>query len=79
MGTVWDSTLYGGLMASDFYRAGTLGVAKDLGPIGALALDVTQSSADIDTLDTGNVQGSSYALTYRARIWLLVTQSTNVK
>jgi len=64
MGTVWDSTFYGGLMASDFYRAGTLGVAKDLGPIGALSLDVTQSSADIDTLDTGNVQGSSYALRY---------------
>ena len=31
IGTVWDSTLYGGLMASDFYRAGTLGMARDLG------------------------------------------------
>lgn len=64
MGMAWDSTLYGGLMASDFYRAGTLGVAKDLGSIGALALDVTQSSADLDTLDEQSVQGTSYAVKY---------------
>jgi outer membrane usher protein len=64
MGTVWNSTLYGGLMASEFYRAGTLGVARDLGAFGALAFDVTQSNADIDTLDYGSVQGSSYAVKY---------------
>jgi len=64
MGMAWDSTLYGGLMASEFYRAGTLGIAKDLGSIGALALDVTQSSADLDTLDEQTVQGTSYALKY---------------
>lgn len=64
MGTVWSSTLYGGLMASDFYRAGTLGIARDLGSIGAVSVDVTQSAADIDTLDTRDVQGTSYALKY---------------
>ncbi|WP_457265964.1 fimbria/pilus outer membrane usher protein [Pseudomonas sp. P5_C3] len=64
MGTVWNSTLYGGLMASDFYRAGTLGIARDLGSIGAVALDVTRSDADIDTLDTQSVHGMSYALKY---------------
>jgi outer membrane usher protein len=64
MGTVWDSTLYGGLMTSEFYRAGTFGVARDLGTFGALAFDVTQSSADIDTLDVGTLQGSSYAVKY---------------
>ncbi|WP_428846609.1 fimbria/pilus outer membrane usher protein [Pseudomonas moorei] len=64
MGTVWDATLYGGLMASDFYRASTVGVARDLGQFGALALDITQSSADINTLDIRHVQGKSYALKY---------------
>jgi outer membrane usher protein len=64
MGTVWNSTLYGGLMASDIYRAGTFGVARDLGSFGALALDLTHSGADIDTLDSQHVQGMSYALKY---------------
>lgn len=64
MGTVWDSTAYGGIMASDFYRGGTLGVARDLGSIGALSLDLTHSSADIDALNSQHVQGMSYALKY---------------
>jgi outer membrane usher protein len=64
MGTAWDFTLYGGLMASDYYRAGSLGVARNLGQFGALALDVTQSSADIGTLDARHLQGVSYALKY---------------
>lgn len=64
MGTVWNSTLYGGLMASEYYRAGTLGIARDLGTFGALALDVTRSDADIETADTQSVHGVSYALKY---------------
>ena len=64
MGTVWDSTLYGGVMASDFYRAGTFGIARDLGAFGALSLDLTHSEADIDTLDSQDVSGMSYALKY---------------
>jgi outer membrane usher protein len=64
MGTVWGSTLYGGLLAGEFYQATNLGVAKDLGSIGALAFDVTRSSADIDTADTSSTQGMSYAIKY---------------
>lgn len=64
MGTVWNSTLYGGLMASEFYRAGSLGIARDLGSIGAVALDLTHSDAEIDALDAHGVQGMSYALKY---------------
>ena len=64
MGTVWNSTLYGGLMTSEYYRAGTLGLARDLGGFGALALDVTRSDAEIQTTDSQRVQGVSYALKY---------------
>lgn len=64
MGTAWNATLYGGLMASEFYRAANAGVARDLGSIGALAFDVTRSSADIDTPDMQSTQGMSYAVKY---------------
>ncbi|EJM68027.1 P pilus assembly protein, porin PapC, partial [Pseudomonas sp. GM55] len=64
MGTGWNSTLYGGLLASEFYRAGTFGAARDLGSFGAVAADVTRSSADIDSVDSRQVQGTSYALKY---------------
>lgn len=64
-GAGWNSTLYGGLMANDFYQAGTLGIGKNLGSIGALSLDITRSSADIDPHDSNrNVQGMSYAVKY---------------
>lgn len=64
LGTAWDFTLYGGVMGSDFYRAGNLGVARDMGAFGALSLDVTRSSADIDNRTTGSVDGMSYAIKY---------------
>lgn len=64
MGTGWGSTVYGGLMASEFYRAGNAGIARDLGTIGALAFDVTHSSADVDTFDTQSTKGMSYAIKY---------------
>jgi outer membrane usher protein len=64
MGTLWNSTLYGGVMGSNFYQAGNIGFAKDLGAFGALAADITHSSADIDTNDSHSVQGMSYALKY---------------
>ncbi|WP_241668492.1 fimbria/pilus outer membrane usher protein [Pseudomonas sp. Sample_22] len=64
-GVGWNSTLYGGLMANDFYHAGTLGIGKNLGSIGALSFDVTRSAADIDSQDSRrNVQGMSYAIKY---------------
>lgn len=59
------STLYGGLMANDFYRAGTLGIGQNLGSIGALSFDVTRSWAQIDPHDSSrDVQGMSYAIKY---------------
>lgn len=64
LGTGWGSTLYGGLMASQFYRAGNAGVARDLGSIGALSFDVTHSSAEFDAFDTSSTQGMSYAIKY---------------
>lgn len=65
IGMGWDSTLYGGLMANDFYQASTLGIGKNLGAIGALSFDVTRSAADIDPHDSSrSVQGMSYAVKY---------------
>lgn len=65
IGMGWDSTLYGGLMANDFYQATTLGIGKNLGAIGALSFDVTRSAADIDPHDSSrSVQGMSYAVKY---------------
>ncbi|MDH0730394.1 fimbrial biogenesis outer membrane usher protein [Pseudomonas sichuanensis] len=62
MGTHWNATLYGGVMASEYYRAAALGISKDLGGIGALAFDVTRSLAEFD--HDGDEQGMSYALRY---------------
>ncbi|WP_407730387.1 fimbria/pilus outer membrane usher protein [Pseudomonas helleri] len=64
LGTLWNSTLYGGVLGSEYYQAGTLGVARDFGVAGAFSLDVTHSNADIDSGDTHNVQGMSYAIKY---------------
>lgn len=64
MGTHWNTTLYGGLMASEFYRAASLGISKDMGSLGALAFDVTQAFSDIDTAHERDVQGTSYAMKF---------------
>ncbi|KTB66905.1 ferrous iron transporter B [Pseudomonas viridiflava ICMP 13104] len=64
VGTGWNSTLYGGLITSDIYRATALGVSRDMGGLGALAFDVTHSDAQIDKPDQPSVQGMSYAFRY---------------
>ncbi|WP_248797032.1 fimbria/pilus outer membrane usher protein [Pseudomonas sp. MWU13-2105] len=64
VGTGWRTTLYGGLMGSDFYQAGNLGASRDLGSFGALALDLTHSSATINPQTSRTVQGMSYAMKY---------------
>ncbi|MFJ7883409.1 fimbria/pilus outer membrane usher protein [Pseudomonas sp. NPDC096917] len=64
LGTLWNSTLYGGLLGSEHYQAGTLGVARDFGAGGAFSFDVTHSNADIDSGDIHSVQGMSYAIKY---------------
>ncbi|MGY2261845.1 fimbria/pilus outer membrane usher protein [Pseudomonas sp. SDO55104_S430] len=64
MGSAFGSTFYGGLLASEHYQAMNVGIAKDLGSIGALALDITRSDADLDTRELDSVQGTSYAIKY---------------
>lgn len=64
MGMSWNASLYGGLMTSEYYRAASLGLSKDLGSIGAVALDVTRAQSDIDTLEQRQVSGQSYAVKY---------------
>ena len=64
VGTRWGSTLYGGLLSADFYQAVSLGVAKDLGALGAMALDVTRSDAELGIPGLDSVQGMSYAIKY---------------
>ncbi|MFP3514888.1 fimbria/pilus outer membrane usher protein [Pseudomonas sp. SIMBA_077] len=63
-GIGWGSTVYGGALSSSFYQAGSLGIAKDLGSIGALALDVTHSRSDTDSHSPTRTQGQSYAVKY---------------
>ncbi|NQD74548.1 fimbria/pilus outer membrane usher protein [Pseudomonas sp. CM27] len=75
LGTQWNTTLYGGLMASEFYRAGNLGLSKDLGNFGALAFDVTQAFSTIDNTHERDVQGTSYALKYGKAF----TSNTNLR
>ncbi|CAM3964283.1 Outer membrane usher protein YraJ [Pseudomonas reidholzensis] len=64
LGTGWNTTLYGGLMAGAYYRAANLGLARDLGTLGALAVDVTQATSELGLADLASVQGLSYALKY---------------
>ncbi|MCQ3014943.1 fimbrial biogenesis outer membrane usher protein [Pseudomonas tremae] len=64
MGLGQKITVYGGMLASDFYRAGNIGIARDLGALGALAIDMTHASTDIDTQPDGSVNGMSYAIKY---------------
>ncbi|HKS11416.1 MAG TPA: fimbria/pilus outer membrane usher protein [Pseudomonas sp.] len=62
-GGAWDSTLYGGLLSSDYYRAGVVGIARDFGELGAFSLDLTRADADLGgTL--GEVHGHSIAARY---------------
>lgn len=63
-GSGWGSTVYGGLLAGEYYQAANLGIAKDLGAMGAVALDVTRSTAELNTPDLNSAQGTSYAVKY---------------
>lgn len=61
-GNSWG-TVYGGIQGGDYYRAGLIGVARDLGQLGAVSLDVTQAGADLGQR-LGQVQGQSYSARY---------------
>jgi len=62
-GGAWNTTLYGGVQGGDYYRAGTLGGARDLGNIGALSFDVTRAESDLGST-LGKVNGHSFAARY---------------
>ncbi|WP_310197452.1 fimbria/pilus outer membrane usher protein [Pseudomonas hunanensis] len=62
-GGAWNTTLYGGVQGGDYYRAATFGAARDLGELGALSFDVTQSHSDLGK-QLGEVQGHSFAARY---------------
>jgi outer membrane usher protein len=59
----WGTTLYGGLMGSEYYDAANVGIARDFGTLGAISLDATQANTDLGE-QGGRVQGQSYAMRY---------------
>ncbi|MES3710333.1 fimbrial biogenesis outer membrane usher protein [Pseudomonas putida] len=62
-GGQWSTTLYGGLLGSEYYDAANLGIARDIGNLGAVSLDVTQARTDLGE-QGGQVQGQSYSVRY---------------
>ncbi|ENB9666879.1 MULTISPECIES: fimbria/pilus outer membrane usher protein [Pseudomonas] len=62
-GMGWESTLYAGVLGGDYYRAATLGLARDFGAFGALSLDATQATSDLGPA-LGQVQGNSFSARY---------------
>ncbi|MGL4352489.1 MAG: fimbria/pilus outer membrane usher protein [Aeromonas popoffii] len=60
-----SSSLYGGLIAAEHYRAGMVGVGQGLGQWGALSLDATQ--ADTSFSDGSKQQGQSWRMRYSKR------------
>lgn len=71
-------TLYGGALAADHYQSGLFGVGINT-PLGALALDATQSWAeDLPTNSDGSneMSGQSYRLTYSKLLEMTRTNFT---
>ena len=62
-GIGWDSTLYTGVLGGSYYRATTLGLARDFAAFGALSLDVTHATSDLGPAQ-GEVQGNSVSARY---------------
>ena len=62
-GGQWNTTLYGGVLSSQYYRASALGVARDFGDLGGLSFDATHARTDLGGA-SGERQGQSFALRY---------------
>lgn len=62
-GGAWHTTQYGGLMGSEYYRAGVLGMTRDLGSLGGLSFDTTHARSDLGERQ-GQVAGNSFAIRY---------------
>lgn len=63
IGVLNNTSVFGGLVATsnNQYRAINLGVGQNLGFLGALSVDVTQSYADVGTRETGKSYRINYA------------------
>ncbi|MCY7261892.1 fimbria/pilus outer membrane usher protein [Pseudomonas protegens] len=57
-----DSTLYGGFLASNKYKAGNLGVGHGFGDWGSLSVDVTQAKTELQ--NGSRYSGESYRFQY---------------
>ncbi|WP_054913049.1 fimbria/pilus outer membrane usher protein [Pseudomonas sp. NBRC 111127] len=62
-GGIFNTTLYGGVLGSQYYRANAVGVARDFGELGALSFDLTHALTDLHG-PGGKVQGQSFAARY---------------
>jgi outer membrane usher protein FimD/PapC len=62
-GLPWGMGVYGGVLAAEDYLSGALGIGKDLGPLGALSVDVTNSQATL-YWDNETLVGNSYRINY---------------
>jgi len=60
-GLPWDSTVYGGTLASGNYWSGALGIGKGLGNFGSLSVDTTFAHAQ---MPTGTADGISLRAQY---------------
>ncbi|WXL24213.1 fimbria/pilus outer membrane usher protein [Ectopseudomonas mendocina] len=65
-GLPMEVTLYGGVLAADDYLSSALGIGKDLGPFGALSVDVTNARAKLYWSDE-LTEGNSYRINYSKR------------
>lgn len=61
-GLPYNLSVYGGFILSKDYQAYTAGTGINLGSIGAISADVTQSKTEL--LDKTNAQGQSYRVQY---------------
>lgn len=61
-GVFSGTTLFGGILLAENYRAAVAGIAQDIGPLGAVSLDATEAQA---TLSNGTRStGQSYRFLY---------------
>ncbi|HEI8864669.1 TPA: fimbrial biogenesis outer membrane usher protein [Serratia odorifera] len=72
-GLPWDMTLYGGMQTASKYQSLLLGMGKNLGNIGALSADATQSWARLE--EQSKSRGQSLRLRYNKN---MLTTGTNV-
>ncbi len=73
-GILNGTTLYGGIIGSQNYNSGAIGMGQSLGAIGAVSLDITQASAKINNNE--KKQGQSFQIRYSKNITATETNLT---